>query len=95
MSKVKQGQSFIDKVIQQTGSVENALEMAIANGVSITDDPSIGALFVPAGTIKKNMVAFFAANEEPASDITLQLKDEVIEVVGLGAMAIENSFIVS
>jgi hypothetical protein len=36
-SKVYQGQSFLDKVIEMTGSVDNAFGMAIENNVSITD----------------------------------------------------------
>ena len=37
-NKTFAGQSFLGKVIENTGSVENAVEMALLNGFSITDD---------------------------------------------------------
>lgn len=39
---VHAGQSFLNKVIECTGNIENAFEMALLNGISITDNIPIG-----------------------------------------------------
>jgi len=40
---VLSGQSVLDIAIQTTGSAESALQIAIANGISVTDDLPVGA----------------------------------------------------
>lgn len=68
----KQGQSFLDLVIQGTGSLDNVLAMAVLNGVSITDELTIGQE-VKANTTKaptyfheKNLPATAVSREETA-----------------------------
>lgn len=93
MSKVKQGQSFLDKVLQQTGSVDNALQNAIDTGKSITDSLSIGKEFKSSVVTHNSVVAFFKANDEPATWLTENEENEITNV-GIGAMIIEDNFIV-
>lgn len=88
---VKQGQSFLDKVLQSTGSVDDALAMAILNGKSITEDLDIGEELECAIVSNKRVVAHFAMNSEPATNISIAHKQE-IENVGIGTMIIENNF---
>ncbi|MDH1880923.1 hypothetical protein [Empedobacter sp. GD03797] len=92
-SKVQQGQSFIDKTLELTGSVESLLEMAILNNVSITDDVSIGKEIL--GTqILKNSIVEGLTNELIATKITSDINQVIPEDLGIGKMAIESTFIV-
>jgi len=91
--KVKQGQSFLDMVVQGTGGIENAFEMSLANERSITDDVVIGEELMPTAVTDKVMqrllrqtqpataVANYDAEFNPVSD-------------GIGVMIIEETFIV-
>lgn len=92
-SKVQQGQSFIDKTLELTGSVESLLDMAILNNVSITDDVSIGKEIL--GTqILKNSIVEGLTNELIATKITSEINQVIPEDLGIGKMAIESTFIV-
>ncbi len=88
---VKQGQSFLDKVVQQTGSFENALAMAILNNKSITASLEIGEEIQGSGITNKRVVAFFNKYNEPSTALT---NNEImaIEGLGIGQMVIENTF---
>ena len=90
---VKQGQSFLDKVLEQTGSIENAFEMALANDSSITDLLVIGDVLKPAGKIKSVIVSLFGENNEPATALTASYIAEN-ENFGIGKMAIGSTFII-
>lgn len=93
MKIVKQGQCFLDKITQITGSFENALPMALLNSRSITDDVPIGLEVIPSSITNKRVVAFFNSFNEPATTVKQsQLVD--IENLGIGTMIIENTFIV-
>jgi hypothetical protein len=95
MSKniVYQGQSFLDKVLETTGSIENAFEMALLNGLSITEDVAIGVNLKSSEVNKPNTASFFNEFNKPATALTQeQLKE--IENKGIGHMRIETTFIV-
>lgn len=74
MSKniVYAGQSFLDKVIECTGSLENAFEMAFLNGLIITDDLIVGTELKSNLPSNKVIFDFFTENNRPASNITTQ-----------------------
>lgn len=94
MSKiVKQGQSFLDKTIQHTGGIENALEMAILNGMSITEELNIGVIVEPSPVRNIRVVNQYKTVDEPATNATIEFVDEIDEL-GIGAMAIGSTFIV-
>lgn len=93
MSEVQQGQSFLDKVTELTGTHEYAIEMALLNNVSITDDAVRGANYKTPAVTRTNVVNFFNAIDNPATDISSRQKDETADL-GIGEMEIENTFIV-
>ncbi len=72
MSKniVYAGQSFLDKVIECTGSIENTFEMAVLNGLIITDDLVVGNELKSNIPNNKIIFDFFTENNRPASNIT-------------------------
>lgn len=92
-NKVYAGQSFLDKVIEITGSVENAFSMAILNGVSITDPVVVGTELNASIVTVKGIVVLFEYNR-PATAITNQNHELIVADEGIGAMIIENTFIV-
>lgn len=91
--KVYQGQSFFDKVIENTGSIDNAFEMALLNGMSITDDVVIGQELKIGVLINKSVVSFFGEMNRPATQVS-EYQKELIESLGIGKMAIGSTFIV-
>lgn len=91
--KVHQGQSFIDKVLETTGSTENAFEMALLNGISLTDNVAIGQELLPSSATRKGVVRIFNNKNRPASAI-INSAEEDEENEGIGYMAIGNNFIV-
>lgn len=67
-SKVLQGQSFVDKTIELTGSVEALVQMAFTNNCSITDDVMINDSITGSGVVKSGVVGGFAYRK-PATAI--------------------------
>lgn len=63
------GQSFLDKVVELTGNIENAFEMSLLNNVEINRSVPVGS--VVASTIKKRkaVVALFNDLNSPATEI--------------------------
>jgi len=94
MSKIYQGQSFLDKVIECTGSVENAFEMALLNGISITDDVVIGQELKPFTITNALIFGLFGDLNRPATMIA-QSQIEEIENIGIGKMIVGTNFIVT
>ena len=90
---VYQGQSFLDKVLETTGSVDNAFAMAILNGTSITDDVVIGQELKATAVTLKSVVSIFNEKKRPATAITMEQLQE-IENNGIGFMQIGTTFIV-
>ncbi|EGV44441.1 hypothetical protein BZARG_794 [Bizionia argentinensis JUB59] len=90
---VKQGQSFFDKVTQLTGSIENVLKESILNGVSITDDLPIGYAVQVTEITNRRVVGYFNPFNEPATALAADKRKE-IDSLGIGAMVIQDTFIV-
>ena len=90
-SKVQQGQSFIDKTLELTGSVENLLEMAILNNVSITDDVAIGTEILGSSIIKHSVVNQMI-NQNIATKLTKNIDLSVPQELGIGKMKIGSTF---
>ena len=69
MSKsiVYSGQSFFDKVIENTGSIENAVEMALLNEISITDNIVVGSGLLISTITNKVVAGYFDDDNKPAS----------------------------
>ncbi len=93
MNKAQQGQSFLDMVVQLTGNIDNALDMALKNNVSITDNIAIGAEFTAVSTTNKSVVEYME-NNNPATAINTE--DSTLTIYeGISFWAIDNDFIVS
>ena len=94
MSKniVHSGQTFLNKVLEQTGDIENVMEMALLNNVSITDDVVIGGEFLSTPVTNNQIVNYFS-ERKPANK---KIHDNVvIPINGIGYMKIESTFKVS
>lgn len=85
---VRQGQCFLDKVLELTGNIENAMQMAVINGVYVTDSVSIGMGITAAGEVKKLAVSTWRA-DGPATDIAVISE---LKLEGISIWAINNDF---
>lgn len=95
MTQNKQGQSFFDKVIEQTGNIENVFEMALINGKSITADLIIGESLKTSGKINNSIVELFGENNKPATALNNDLLESIVNPGGIGFMKIQSTFKVS
>lgn len=93
MTKVMKGQCLLDIAVQETGSIENVLELAILNDISITDelvpeeDVNVSADLIHQ---KKNLQYYRARELKPASeDANSQLQE------GIEFWYVEYDFVVS
>lgn len=93
-NKVYAGQSFFDKALEITGSVENAFAMAVLNNKSITDTLIVGEELKPSIVTAKGIVNLFSKYNRPATGITNQNHELIVADEGIGAMIIEDTFIV-
>ena len=96
---VLNNQSLIDVAIQHTGTIENAFKIAVANGLSLTEQLEPGAqLIIPEDVQMNNdVVSYFAAKGiQPATGLTendLLIAQTVQR--GIGYMQIGKTFKVS
>lgn len=69
--KVLQGQSLFDIAIQKIGSAEGAFDLAVLNGLSLTDELASGSeLSLPAAT-NSSVVAYYMNREiQPATALS-------------------------
>lgn len=93
-SPIQQGQSFLDKVLEATGSIDNCFEMAVLNNMSITDELIRGSVLQASPVTNRRAVAEWNKNNLPATalsniEFTLVVPDD-----GIGAMIIGETFIV-
>lgn len=91
MSKVVQGQSFVNKVLEQTGGMDALMKMALLNGRSITDDVPMG-LVLTTDRIENPTVINILKERQPANAQAFVL--EIPTYTGIGLMEIANNFIV-
>lgn len=80
---VKQGQSFFDAVIVSTGDITNAFEIALKNGVSITDTLETGDALRVVGNSRTSITSLFNKKHYPATAIELeqdQQQDQLLYV---------------
>lgn len=90
-----QGQSFIDLTIQETGSVESLVEMAVRNNRSVSASLSIGQVLLKTAVKNTRVVEFLTpSSKNPATEIVL---NEFIKEKpeGISFWAIGVDFVVS
>jgi len=90
-TKAKQGQSFLDLVLQQSGSFTDVVSAALLNGRSLTDDIAINDSITVSQISNQDQVNVFS-NNKPATALGKQI--EIAEGKGIGWMKIEETFIV-
>lgn len=93
--KALQGQSFIDLTIQETGSIESLVAMAVLNNRSISTELNIGQILSKSEVRNQRVVNFMAPeNKKPATEVVfnefIKEKQE-----GISFWAIGVDFIVS
>jgi hypothetical protein len=74
--KVLAGQSLIDIAIQELGSAEGAYNLAVLNGMSITDDLVPGQELVMPDVVNKNISTYYANKSlTPATVYNVQINE--------------------
>ena len=89
-------QSLLDIAIQHTGAVENTFAIAVANGLSLTDDLPAGAeIKIPDSANKDNDVPNYYTTKslQPATAVIMLPEEERLE--GIGYWVIQTDFKVS
>ena len=93
-SIVTQGQNILDKAMEMTGSIEGAFDIALMNGVSITDDRKIGDE-ICAGEILTSVVVAIFKNRPLSTSLTVSDKELLNNPCGIEFWVIEGDFVVS
>lgn len=95
-SKILNGQNLTDIALRDTGNADNALEMALANGLSLTDDVAPGEIILPEDTndVVQHVAYYRRRNLQPATAIT-SADESVAPIGGIEFMGIEIDFVVS
>lgn len=85
-----EGQTLLDIALQHTGDASKALDIALANGISLSDNLEPGAtLTLPDTQGNKAMTQYYTVNNiMPATSLET-------EIGGINYMGIEIDFIVS
>lgn len=79
---VTSGQSIFDVALQHCGTIEAAFDIAQQNGLSLTDDLTVGQELITPAVINPKVVQYYAANlVQPATGIGTE---EINEVLGVG-----------
>jgi hypothetical protein len=96
---VSYGQTWFDIAMQELGDIERVVELAQANGRSITDALEAGeVLNVPAfDSTKRSIVQLFLtqANKPASGDTSIVADPDTGGNEGIEFWALENDFIVS
>lgn len=89
-------QNLLDVTVQETGTMENAFEVAAANGKSVSDDIIPGMIIIPDDLIKTANVVNRLSDKriKPATSVTAS-EQSASPYGGIGYMKIEYDFIVS
>ncbi len=91
-------QSLLDLAVQHTGTAENAFDLALANGLSLTDDLEAGDwLIANSQELKanKDILSYYTAKKlQPATAISGDYSAENT-MQGIDYWAIQMDFIIS
>lgn len=93
---VLQGQSLFDIALQHCGAADAAYDIALLNGLSITDALEVGAqLELPPAMSVAVMRHYASAGIKPATALTKAQEQDTIGGEGVEFWAIEINFVVS
>ncbi|MBF2707530.1 hypothetical protein [Flavobacterium soyangense] len=92
---VNHNQSLLDLVIQENGNVATAFELALLNGISLTDPliPGQELNFVKSILADDEIVSYFK-NKKVKIATGFQNNETLLPQLGIGQMAIGSTFIV-
>lgn len=90
------GQSLFDIAIVKCGSPESAYNIAMLNGIALTDALPVGTVLILPAVVKKDMSAYFTDKGiNPATSLTEADIANTIQGEGIEFWAIEEDFKVS
>lgn len=97
VTNVHTRQSLLDIAVQHCGSVEQAFQMALLNGLSLTEDVQAGANLELAPAADASVVSYYTVNElQPATAVTDEAMNDLLDDGdGIEFWAIEFDFVVS
>ena len=90
--KVLPLQSLLDIAIQHTGAVESVFAIAVANGLSLTDDLPAGAEIKLPDTVNKDsdVLNYYSAKRlQPATAVIMLPEAERLEGIGYWAISVD------
>ena len=83
-------QSLLDVAVSATGDAETAYDIAVLNGMTLSDEPKPGTVLDAPVPAKRMVAEFFRHNAQPATAIA----DDVPLMDGISYMAVNGDFIV-
>ena len=96
MITILHNQSLLDLAVQHTGAVESVFAIAVANGLSLTDDLPAGTEIKLPDSVNKDsdVLNYYSAKRlQPATAVILPPEAERLE--GIGYWVIQTDFKVS
>jgi hypothetical protein len=94
MVKVLSQQSLLDVAIQQAGTAEAAVLLALANGLSVTDELDAGQELTTVAAIDRDIFNYYANNQlKPATAVVAAAAGGLDE--GVEFWYVEYDFVVS
>ena len=96
MITILHNQSLLDIAVQHTGAVEHTFALAVANGLSLTDDLPAGTEIKLPDSVNKDsdVLNYYSAKRlQPATAVILPPEEERLE--GIGYWIIQTDFKVS
>ena len=88
------GQNFLNKVVELTGSIDNAFEVAIINNLSLTDNLIIGTELKSTPITNKAIFNFFDHDNKPTTSLTVNEIAQFLLDPGIDEMIIETNFMI-
>ena len=85
-------QSLLDITIQHTGAVENTFAVAVANGLSLTDDLPAGTEIKLPDSVNKDsdVLNYYTAKRlQPATAVIMLPEEERLEGIGYWAISVD------
>ena len=85
-------QSLLDLAVQHTGAVESVFAIAVANGLSLTDDLPAGAEIKIPDSVNKDsdVLNYYSAKRlQPATAVILPPEAERLEGIGYWAISVD------
>lgn len=94
--KALSGQSVFDLSVQSSGSIEAAVELAVMNGLSLSDGLEAGVTLIEPSIISSQIVGYYGSRGiMPATAISTQTDTPATSDLGIEFWTIENDFIVN